>query len=174
MIRFILILCLFILGACSSKDSLLPEGDRLGNQIIFELGKKMQDKGLKLIAFGGAEANGKTWNLDASFKANFELTLPEARKLIVELVDDFLQMINADEKLRPYLSEFPFTVKNLSLTIFGKNQKKTDQFLLCVYSEKADISYLKNNPNGGMLLTEFEETYEEAVQRLNESDLKAS
>ena len=164
---YLFILCVFC--ACSSPDADLPEGDRLGNQVIFSFGEKVKTKGLKLVGFGGAEDKenlGMTRQLSASFKINSELTVPIARKLIVEVTDEFLRMINADEKLRQYLSPYPFTAKNVDVAIFGINPNNRDDRLLYVSLYDTFVAYRKDNPKGGRLIAVFDEDYDEAVRRL--------
>ena len=40
------------------------------------------------------------------------LDIPEARKLLVDAVDEYLAEINANDKVRPYLHNYPFTYQN--------------------------------------------------------------
>ena len=128
------------------------------------LQKKIRDK--ELAGIGCAFAEDKIRMLDVTFSSNIELTIPIARKLIVELVDDFLREVNENEKLRPYLAEYPFTAKNVKMCVFGKKVKGNNDLLFSVSSRNADISYRKDNPNGGLLITILEETYDEASHKL--------
>lgn len=166
MVRYIFIFLSLILCCCSSKDSLLSERERIGYQVISDFGKKRLPKGLKLCAIGGGERKGKTWKLTADFKADFELTLPIARKLIVEITEELLQKINSNEKLRSYLSNYPFTDKNLNLTIFGKNEQTKAPFLMYVGLLSSEVYYERKNPDGGLPITILKEPYEEAVRKI--------
>ena len=166
MVRNIIISFLFIFYSCSGKDSLLPERDRLGNQVVVAFGKKMQQEGLQLIGIGGAEREEKTWLFCLVFYAHFDLTIPKSRKLLVKMTDEFLQLVNTNEQLRPYLSEYPFTDKNLEISVIAIDDKP--EFLFSAKIHHSNVYYTKANPNGGLLLTEFKETYDEAVQRVKE------
>ena len=73
------------------------------------------------------------------------LTEQEARKLIINCVDDFLEAVNNDEQLRPFLRDFPFTAKNLDLTIlnFDKNQElHSFPFIAIVTDSRGKIGFL--------------------------------
>ena len=138
---FIFILCVFC--GCSSPDANLSEREKLGYEKISDFGEKVKTKGLKLVGFGGAEDKenlGMTRQLSASFKINSELTVPIARKLIVEVTDEFLRMINADEKLRQYLSPYPFTAKNVDVAIFGIHADENKDLLLYVSLHNTKVS----------------------------------
>ena len=166
MVKYILVLFLFLFYACTNKESSLSEEEKIGYQAIFNYGKKIQNRGIQVVGFGGASKEGKTQVLDVTFDSDIELTILIGRKLIIELVDDFLKEINENEKLRPYLADYPFTANNVKMCVFGKKVKGNNDLLFSVSSRNANIAYRKDNPNGGLLITILEETYDEASHKL--------
>lgn len=166
MVRFALIAFLSLLCSCTNKESSLSEEEKVGYQAIFDYGKKIQNRGVQVVGFGGESREDKTQVLDVTFSSNIELTIPVARKLIIELVDGFLKEINQNEKLRPCLADYPFTVNNVRMSVLGKKGKDDSDLLFSVSFQDAEISYRKDNPNGGLLITILEETYEEASHKL--------
>ena len=50
----------------------------------------------------------------ASYKA---LNVDEARKLYVNIVEEYLHRVNCNEEVRPYLHNYPFTINNLEFNI---------------------------------------------------------
>lgn len=168
MVRYILTLVLFLFCACANKESSLSEEEKLGYKAISDFGKKIRDK--KLMGIGCAFEGDKIRMLDVTFGSDIELTIPTAREIIVKLVDDFLKEINENEKLKPCLSDYPFTDKNINMCVFGKRVKGNDELLFSVSSRNSYVAYRKDNPNGGLLLTILEETYDEAERKLMETE----
>lgn len=169
MVRTISFILFCLISACTNYNSNLTEEEKLANQAIFDFGKKIQDKGFKLVGFGGAEHEGKTREFDISFYSDFDLTIPTARELIVELADDFLQDINNNQKLKPYLIEYPFTTAHIKICIFGDLKNNKNDFLYYVSMNNSHISYERDNPNGGLPITVLEETYDEALAKIKET-----
>lgn len=52
------------------------------------------------------------------------LNVDEARILYVEMMEEFLYLINCHEKIRPHLHTFPFNVSNIKLTIGFEDPKR--------------------------------------------------
>lgn len=169
-LRSVLTLFIFLFCACTNKESSLSEEEKIGYQAIFEYGKKIQNRGIQVIGFGGASKEGKTEKLDVTLSSDIELTIPVARKLIIELVDDFLKDVNANEGLKSYLSDYPFTAKNINMCLFGKKVKNNDDLLFYVAVQSSYISYEKKNWSGGLPITVLEETYDEAEHKLRETE----
>ena len=116
---------------------------------------------------GGARPDG-IWLMTLSFeRVNSPISEEEARKLIIQSVDDFLLAVNSNEELRPYLKNYPFTVKNLSITIFNYDGKRELNFfpsIAVVKNSEGEIGFLTKIPlqKYGYHTKKYE-TYEEAV-----------
>lgn len=110
------------------------------------------------------------------------LTEQKARKLIVDCVNDFLDAINSDNQIRPFLKEYPFTAKNIDLTILNFGESDLPHYfpyIAVVWNAKGKIAFLTEQPSTKCgYYTEKYETYEEAVAILkqeaddSEPDLK--
>lgn len=56
--------------------------------------------------------------LGLSFQIHGPLTKDKLREILVDCVEEFLSQINSDEKLRPFLKNYPFTPKEINIAIF--------------------------------------------------------
>lgn len=107
-----------------------------------------------------------------SFHFYHEVDLEEARELLVYVVTEYLSAINSNEKVRPYLHNYPFATKNIEIRIWIYEPDGT-------YPPSDKIDYI-SSMNG---LLEYytcsdprqpiyEETYEEALQVIASQKLK--
>ncbi|MBJ7450347.1 MAG: hypothetical protein JHC93_08330 [Parachlamydiales bacterium] len=55
--------------------------------------------------------------LGYGFNGCKQLQIEEARSLIIKWSEDLIRKVNANEKIRPYLHNYPFTNKNINLAI---------------------------------------------------------
>lgn len=99
------------------------------------------------------------------------LNQDEARRLILETSKQYLEAINSDKRIRPYLSSYPFEFKNIGVDIltYDQNGKSFHSpFVGVVFSDNKKIIYQKRIPKGEFdyeVITEIE-TFEEAEQKL--------
>lgn len=56
--------------------------------------------------------------LGLSFQIRGPLVKDVLRRMLIDCVEEFLTPINADEKLRPFLKNYPFTAKEIVISIF--------------------------------------------------------
>jgi len=75
-----------------------------------------QPRGLQLTGYGGAMM-GDIQEIELRFLSLEYLNIAAARKLYVEMMEEFLCRINTCEKIRSHLHNFPFEVANINLTI---------------------------------------------------------
>jgi len=143
--------------------------DKALYDFIAKMGSKFEKKyKISLIGRGGGATPEGIWLMCVSFEREDEpLTEEEARKLIIHCVDDFLSAVNSDEKLKPFLKEYPFTPKNLELTIFNYNKSR---ILHCfpsiavVKDLRGKIGFFTEDPSTKPRYhTKKYETYEESV-----------
>jgi hypothetical protein len=104
-------------------------------------------------------------------------TVEEARELEVILTEKFVQVINAHEKLRPFLREYPFPPGRARIALsFEKSKKKnhfTDDDITFVCHAKNRLYYLAKNPDNPYVRKDIkDEPYEEARKIVQENALK--
>jgi hypothetical protein len=71
---------------------------------------------LMLSGYGGAMV-GDIQSVTLRFLSYHVLNVDAARILYVEMMEEFLVRINQNDKIRPYLHDYPFGIKNMELTI---------------------------------------------------------
>ena len=94
------------------------------------------------------------------------LTVDEARRLYVDVVEGYLERYNQNEEIRPYLHNYPFTVDNVEVMIGFKpvQQQKMDQlFVALMYVGKNQrLLYRAYNHETEKFTYLYEEPYETA------------
>ncbi len=118
----------------------------LANQQMHAFVKEMfREKQLYVSGAGGSLMDDiKLLDIDFTSYDNQRLSVAEARKLIVEITEKFIDEINHNEKIRPYLSKFPVDCNNVVLAIsFYENPHKRipDEFVGRLLQEDGMIYY---------------------------------
>jgi hypothetical protein len=174
MMYVIIFVCLY--GCSDFKNSTgykpTPESierEKLANKITAQVAAKLKkDRGLSPIGFGGRTSNGVQM-LALSFLHYQPITIENGRELLVTCVQEFTKAVNQEKPIRPYLKNFPFTSKNVEIRIFLQNidgsQRTTG--LNVISALEGILNYDIRNPDGPLFITLLEETYDEAVQKLN-------
>lgn len=151
----------------SDKSDLSDEGRMLYSFIAREgkrLGKKYH---MHLGSVGGGVDHG-IWLMSLDFqRKNSVLTEEEARELIINSLNDYLNMVNNDEKLRPFLKEYPFKPENVDLAIFNYTADMHDiyhPYIGLVSADKGKIGYLiDDESNQFRYKSQKYESYDEAM-----------
>ena len=162
-ISLLIILCLLV-SSCNSA----PPWVSLARKARYEFAYRMKkEENLIMYAEGGAMMhNIKMLSLD--FDSSRALDLEESRILILRVTQSFVDFINANTAIRPYLANYPFSVNNVeigfSFRSYGERIYKDGKMSL-VYFKQGTIFYDRYNPETKRLETVLRETYEEALQR---------
>ena len=165
------ILCAVLIYRMFFYEQPIPEhakqAHRVRDAFIVDMYKK---HGLVCCGIGGGcMDNIKVINV--SFDQKKESDIPEARVLLVNCVEEFLRRINADEDVRPFLVQYPFTNENVNISI-GFIEPKEDadlQNIVHAFNVKGEAVYsIYDKPHDRYKPT-FEEPYEEALKIVKES-----
>ena len=157
----------------SKNDCCFPmDYCKLANRIVSNYSRELaKERDLFLIGSGGAMMDDiKEINVFyVSFRA---LNVREARKQYIEVSEEFLKKINQNEKIRPYLHNYPFIFKNLDLKIMFKNKNKSFQdegdVALIFPARNHNIFYEGYDSEKKDFYSLHSETYEEALQIVRE------
>lgn len=132
--------------------------------------------GLETIGTGGSASEGKESMIGIEFQIKRSLSFNEARKMIIESANLLLNNINSDKYLSSYLSEVPFTQKNIEITIYisGKNHERIfDPDITLVSFDNGKITFKTLDPEDHYKYkSRIVETYEEALQKLKDENRK--
>lgn len=144
---------------------------------------KMQDKFFKIVhqkyglasfgVGGNLQGNVKALALDFRYCGPSILSKEELRRLLVELTESYLQEINSNSELIPYLDVYPFTPENISIEI-DLYTIEDKRFIYPNYtiaiSDYGKIKFFSDDeqtPIGSHRIEE-KETYEEALKKIND------
>lgn len=171
----LLFICIITaLSGCKTQDvphTQTPAGikDKLSNEISLQVVKKlMKEHELLPCGFGGGAIN-QIRMLSLSFNYRKPLTIEEGRKLVLIATHTFADAINADERIHPYLIEYPFPLERVEITIFvqeinGNLLKNSEADIFSCY--KNICKYEKINDKKTGLITILQETVEEAEHKI--------
>ena len=127
--------------------------------------------GLLWIGDGGRMSDDVE-EVEVIFHARRKTSIEEARELEVRATERLVEMINAHEKIRPFLREYPFTANRADVSIsFVKRDHTayTDGTVAFVYQARNKIFYRKKDTKTNQLLLLLEEPYEEALNKVQHS-----
>jgi hypothetical protein len=171
--QFLKVLSCFILIVLTFGCAQNPNYEVLANRVIKQTAEQLRlEKDLRAIGTVG-QMMGDIQLLGIEFYYYHLVNLSEARELLVYASQVFLKNINENKEVRPYLHNYPFTLKNIDVTIFvsqpnGQDPPQGDIEIITLRSDK--IIYKLTAPS------EFapwpvlhEETYEEALKIVGEN-----
>ncbi len=176
-ILIILLLGLTVIGCDKGGE---PNYIRMSDRIVNQYLKDMKDLyGLNCFGCGGGFLN-KVNEIIISFKIQGPKNREELRELVIKITEDLLRRYNDNEKIRPYLKNYPFTDRNVRIGILLTDEKGisfhnkgADKERLCaVYQFWGSICYQILNEEKPYLQDVFEETYEEALSIVKNNNLE--
>jgi len=146
-----------------------PTADRLSNKLIAKFISRVEKKySITASAIGGGGNSEGLRLLTVGFDHRGEpFTKAQARKLIIDLSQDFLNDINNDLDLKPHLVTFPFSSSNIDICVIFYNTEGRsifDPYIDTVSASNDKISYCTISPdNEFQYKTKENEPYEEAL-----------
>ena len=138
------------------------------NPFIQECEKEYE---LDCIGTGGRFAKN-VGGINIDFIAYRKGTINEARNLEVNMIETLQARVNAHEKIRPFLAEYPFKSKDIKISVaFRKNDNSRylDGSVALTFLAKGNLFYCAEDPKTGELVDILKEPYEEALKIVNKS-----
>ena len=180
---YVFLMCLFgcLTNCCEAyvktpEQILAEQTDVAADKVICSFIKKVKKKyDFLVVGTGGGGPGDKGLNLlSVDFESYQKMGIPEARKILVDCVQEFLIEINASEELKQYLAVYPFTAKNIGVLIQFTDKKRpiymSPPSLAVARIDKEKLAYIINIVETDRLERIKEETYEEALQILEKKD----
>ena len=169
--------CLIVLVLCCSCNvnfsAQESDYEKDVDAVTDQVAKKIyQETGLKLMGTGGGLID-QINRLGMSFARYGDLSMEEARELLVYCVEEYLDAINADEKIRPHLCCYPFSPNNIQIAIFiyGEDRRRPPIGFLTVVAEiYGRMTYKIQQPGLPSMKTIHEEPYNEAKRLVEQQD----
>jgi len=170
----LLIFCVSILQGNENTKKSRRDGKHLEiNAIITE---EMEAKfNLQCCGFEAGGVDGLKI-IGLSFYTTGVLSVDESRQQMIELITYYMNRLNSFKELEPYAANFPFELKNISLTLFYRNEEGDfvyDPSVGVCYNTKDSIVYCFNDKENSMRYkNRIKENYEEAVEKVKKTKLK--
>lgn len=172
-IKFVWLILIFLCGCKDDKKMQQPENyEAYVNEIINSFATEMQEEFGLICNGSGGKMPYSVEEISIGFIAYQPSTIAEARRLEVTLTEKFLEKINAHEKIRPFLKEYPFKTDRAEVEIsFRKSDSipYTDGSITYVFQVDNKICYCIRNEQDAKITLLQEEPYDEALKIVNES-----
>jgi hypothetical protein len=153
--------------------SFLSEDEEFANQVQKKAAMNIK-KETGLIPFGsGGQMMDQIKMLHLAFICHQPINIEKGRELALKASEELLLQINSEEKIRPFLNNFPFEPQNIIIELYiqkADGHSFGGEILSVVFVNEGIIKYKIDDPNSNQLLTIFEEKYEEALQKLNDAN----
>jgi hypothetical protein len=101
----------------SAKSDQSDEYLKYINQITDAFAKDMEKKYGLLCTGSGGSMPHDVEEIELSFVAYQKVTIEEVRRMEVDGIQNLLSRINAHEKIRPYLREYPFDSNRVGMSV---------------------------------------------------------
>lgn len=143
--------------------------NRLRNNIAEEIKNKYD---LELIGIGGSMPDCVLHYFTLSFAVQKNVNLDEARRLILNVAHEYLDLINNNVEIKYYMLQYPFDEKNVDIAIFFKNPDNTSvqhPYISIASFCEGKLWYMTHNDREKLTYkTKFNETYQEAIERFKQ------
>ena len=123
------------------------------NLVLSGVGSQMMDQ-IKMIAL--------------SFDYFGPVDEEKARELLLAATNELISVVNEDERIRPYLHNYPFGPKNVEIRIFIRNadgSKLSSDKLSVISALDGILDYEVDDPKNVLFTSILQETYEEAMKK---------
>ncbi|CDZ81073.1 hypothetical protein BN1013_01601 [Candidatus Rubidus massiliensis] len=140
--------------------------------VLYQSAKFLEKKyNVSAMGSGGSIPEGIIKKFTLSFQMKGILTKEECRKLLIAMGADFLQLINNNKEVRPYLYKYPFEAKDININLFIRDEKGNyvehpninvaDLFLGNLSYETQHYDQVKDSLK---TISKEQESYEEALK----------
>ena len=143
--------------------------EKLENRVAPLLEKKYK---MRLCGSGGGMPDGIVNMLALSFDSYRTISIEEARPILVDCVNTYMNAVNEDKELKPYLKNTPFTPQNIEISIYfnsPRGEEVYDPYLSIASTLCGKLIYrTKEKGQKFGYKSEIVESYEDAVKILSE------
>ncbi len=160
-------------GAPTKEDG-LEEYERYVNEIVSEFASETKKRCNVFCSGEGGKMPYDVEEVKVDFWADRKGTIEEARRFIVTSKRALLDKINAHEKIRPFLREYPFTTPRARVSIsFADSRTRArygEETVAFAFDCRGRIVYSKDEPPKEWFVHMLEEPYEEAERIVAEEE----
>ena len=169
LIPLVIIISMFAFALPKHKSPVYCKyADSITDSYLRYLKKEHQ---IKCVGAGG----GFLSNVEEIFLAlssiENNVNVDRARVHYINFTEELLMRVNKDEKIRPYLSHYPFSEKGISLTLsfIVSEEEPQKGYVSYMTFVNGKIIYAHDDPDSKKLEVFYEEPYEEALRIVREA-----
>ena len=159
-----------LITSCSTQPpEERPDYAIIAHNLRVDVGNLLSKKyNLNFIGFSGSMMDDVK-EIGLSFRCTQKTTIEEARPLVIACAEELLHQVNANEEIRPYLHNYPFESKNISIEIFlcAPGKPETLPYLDLVGAKRGNIYYYSND-----IMIIHKESYDKAKKIIDETGVK--
>lgn len=150
------------------------KAEQLVNDNLIAAAQIIQKKyNLNPCGEGAAMHGGPIKKLILCFDTKTQHTKEELRKLLINCANELIDYTNKNKEIQPFLAKIPFTIENIEITIFNKNNGKEvyDPLISTAEVFLSILTYRTIDINDVFKFkTEYRESYAEALKMLNKTE----
>ncbi len=141
------------------------------NQILRDFAREMNQEYGLICTGDRSRMPYEVSEIEVIFVAKQTATIEEARELEIKTTERFIEVINAHEKIRPFLEEYPFGSNRAKVFISFRKEDNhyTDEGVSIVHQAKGKVCYCLKVPDSPLYKSLGEEPYEEALKIVQSS-----
>lgn len=151
-----------------NSNNQIPDDEKVVNELLKHTALQLQKKyKMNPIATSVAMPEGVIKLLGLDFQICGPLNKEEIRKILIDSAHELLTNINTNTKIKSYLANYPFTIKDVEINLFivDANRREIKHPAIGIAGiTRGELDYLTlfytDIPNK---VTECTESYEEAV-----------
>ncbi|CCB91923.1 putative uncharacterized protein [Waddlia chondrophila 2032/99] len=130
----VLLVALVFLASCSAYGWKVSEKRKMAYEMVDELTDPYEELyGLRFSGISEAAPDGKYDNLGMDFDTYRKLSKDEGRRLILTIMDEFLDKINNTQAFRKYLTVHPFDSNHIVINIFVNEKERGENIFFPNY-----------------------------------------
>jgi hypothetical protein len=161
-----LLICIIVTSCIGSRR--MSEHQKILRKITNAyIDKSIKEEGFRLSSFGGGMI-GDIQRIHLGFDLLAELDIDKARVLVVRKEEEFLDILNGNREVRPYLHVYPFPAERFEFEIGFENTSgrlfAESPNLAFVFVGSGKVHYSIYNKEKSELETIYTEPYEEAYK----------
>ncbi|HEV8052861.1 MAG TPA: hypothetical protein VGP47_10235 [Parachlamydiaceae bacterium] len=173
------LLCLIFyncLSCNSSSQHISPPYVEMAAKIRSEVAHKLAKRhNMRIFGLGGGMADCVNF-LGLDFQIQGPLSKEQLRRILIDSVQELLKAVNSDEQIRPFLKNYPFTEKEIMITLFvidKRGENIYDPQIAVATSGQGTMSYNTDDKDNKFVYKQkIKEDYQTALKIINDENKK--
>lgn len=169
-----LVYCIVLINFLCSCSESISYKEMLADSVMGQF-KTIMKKQENMMAYGtGGSMMDDIERFYFGYQCPKIVTIEEARSIAVRCTRLFLELVNQNEEIRPYLHSYPFPPSGLELDLKFMpcdSLADNDRIVHTVFVFKGKVYYKQNDPGSIWGIILLVETYEEACLKVESACL---